>query len=100
LALRAQSHHQICASQRPETDLPRPPARPRGLQVHVRRQSGDRLVGAQLLLQMRQRRRRSGLSGRGPERGQIVQSRARLGESDSPEDDHALLFVIRMSVYN
>ena len=75
--------------------MPRSPARARGLQVHVRRQSGDGVVGAQLLLPLRQRRRRLGLSGRRQARGQTVQGRPRLGEGHPAKDDHALLFVIR-----
>mmetsp|Transcript_14055 Transcript_14055/g.33208 ORF Transcript_14055/g.33208 Transcript_14055/m.33208 type:complete len:271 (-) Transcript_14055:229-1041(-) len=56
LALRLQGHRGVCADQRARAHLPRAPARAGGVQVHVQRHPRHRLVGAQLLLPMRQRR--------------------------------------------
>ena len=61
LAVRGQSDARVPARQRTGAVVSRAPVGPGGLQVHVRRPAGDGLVGAQLLLPMRQRGRRSSL---------------------------------------
>ena len=57
LALWRAGHRRVQCTQRTPAHLPRPPARPGGIQVHVLRGPCDGMVGTQLLLPLRQRRR-------------------------------------------
>ena len=84
----------VHAPEQPQADLPSPPAGTRRDQVHVWGEAGDGVVCSELLLSLWQHSLHSGLQGRRDQRGQAVQSRARLREGHPPESDHPLLHVM------
>ena len=61
------------------------------LQVHVLRQAGDGLVGAQLLLPLRQHRGGALLPDAGRPRGEDLQRGARVGAQRAAAQPHAVL---------
>lgn len=62
----------VCPHQQLKTHLPRTPAGTRRLQVHVRREAGDRVVSTQLLLPLWKHCVHYGLQGRQPTGAQTV----------------------------
>lgn len=81
----------VCSHQQPEADLQSAPAGSRRLQVHVRREAGDRVVRPQLLLPLREHRLHHGVQGRKHEGAQAVPRRARLGARHPAAHHHAVL---------
>uniref|UniRef100_A0A8B9QW26 Serine/threonine-protein phosphatase n=1 Tax=Anas platyrhynchos TaxID=8839 RepID=A0A8B9QW26_ANAPL len=91
LAVRSQGDERVCSHQQPEADLQSAPAGSRRLQVHVRREAGDRVVRPQLLLPLREHRLHHGVQGRKHEGAQAVPRRARLGARHPAAHHHAVL---------
>lgn len=81
----------VCSHQQPEADLQGTSTCPWRLQVHVWWETGDRVVGAQLLLPLWKHRIHHGLQRRQQTRAQAVPRRPWLRACHTSPNNHPLL---------